>query len=360
MNREIGSEFWLYDLPTEYVKGTPDWISSWGNTVLTSSGRGAISLILKHVEDNVISKTALLPVYTCESVIMPFIKEGYTCYFYDVDINLKPNIESINILLEKQIGVFLHMGYFGFPTNDNLYDCISQLKKKGTIIVEDLTHTLFSKYERYPLNDYYIASLRKWTGLPSGGFVASKNYNIQERLCVQTNFSNIREKALLLKGKYMKSKNQELKQRYLDMFKEAENILDNDLKPYSIDKLSNSILNELDVDELIKKRTENFIFLLKALGDIKGIEPVFNKIPDSVCPLFFPIYIHKGREKIRKLLIDENIYCPIHWPIPKQVDILNYPLSQKIYRSILSIPCDQRYGADDMGRIANVIHNYYL
>ena len=64
-------------------------------------------------------------------------------------------------------------GIFWFSTNDNLYTIISDLKSSGTIIVEDVTHTLFSKFERYPENDYYVASLRKWAGLPSGGFLAS-------------------------------------------------------------------------------------------------------------------------------------------------------------------------------------------
>lgn len=360
MNREIGSEFWLSNIPIEHIEGSPDWINAWGNNILTSSGRGAISLMLKQVEDKVISKTVLLPVYTCESVILPFIKKGYTCYFYDINDNLKPNIENINNFLGKQIGIFLHMGYFGFPTNNNLYSCISQLKRKGTIIVEDLTHTLFSTYKRYTENDYYIVSLRKWTGLLSGGFLASKSNSVQSCLDVQIDFSDIRKEALLLKGEYIKSNNQELKQKFLLMFNNAENILDNDFSPYSIDRISNTIINKLDKDELIKKRKENYIFLLKFLRNIKGIDVVFDKIPDGICPLFFPVYINKEREKFRNILTKESIYCPIHWAIPKQIDILNYPLSKKIYDSILSIPCDQRYTKKDMKRITNIINNYYL
>ena len=360
MNSEIGSEFWLTKIPAEHLEGSPDWVNAWGNNVLTSSGRGAISLMLKHVEDKVISKTALLPAYTCESVIIPFNREGYTCYFYDVDKNLRLNMESISSFLREQVGIFLHLGYFGFSTNENLHDCINQLRRERTIIVEDTTHTLFSKYDRYPENDYYIASLRKWTGLPSGGVLASKDNNIQGRLDVQINFSSIREEALLLKGDYIESNNHELKQIFLIMFDKAENVLDNDPSPYSIDDISKSIINELDINKLITRRRKNFIFLLKALKYINGIEPVFNKIPNNICPLFFPVYLDKGREKLRKLLINENIYCPIHWPVPRQIDISNYPMSNKIYNNILSIPCDQRYDTGDMERIARIINSYYL
>ena len=233
--------------------------------------------------------------------------KGYNCYFYDVNYNLKPNIESINRFLGMKIGIFLHMGYFGFPTNNNLYNCINQFKKQGTIIVEDVTHTLFSIYERYIQNDYYIASLRKWTSLPSGGFLASKSNNIQEQLDIHIDFSNIRKEALLLKGEYIKSNNQKLKQKFLLMFNDAESILDNDFTPYSIDCISNTIINKLDVDELINKRRENYVFLLENLNNIEEIDIIFNRISDGVCPLFFPVYIKKDRDKIKKNLIKENL-----------------------------------------------------
>ena len=358
MNKEIGSEFWLTKVPIKHMGSSPEWINVWGNNILTSSGRGAISLMLKQLKDKVISKTVLLPVYTCESVIMPFIKGGYTCCFYDIDYDLKPNTESMKKYVKSDIGIFLHMGYFGFSTNDNLHGCISYLKKKGTIIVEDVTHTLFSQYERYTENDYYIASLRKWIGVPSGGFLASKDNDVQCCLDEQSVFSSIREEALLLKGDYIKSNNQELKQKFLSIFNKAENILYDDLKPYTIDDTSNSIINEVDIRELIIKRKENFIFLLKALEDTEGIEPVFSKISDNICPLFFPVYLGKERERFRKFLIDESIYCPVHWLIPEQMNISNYSLSKKIYDSILSIPCDQRYDVEDMKRIVSVINNY--
>ena len=197
MSKEIGGEFWLTKVPNKYIDSSPEWINEWGNHILTSSGRGAIMLMLKHVKDRVTSKIALLPAYICESVIMPFIREGYNCYFYDINYDLKPNIESIKCNLKMKIGIFLHMGYFGFSTNDNLYTIISDLKSSGTIIVEDVTHTLFSKFERYPENDYYVASvarLRKWAGLPSGGFIASKYDDVNYCFDTQRNFVSIRKK----------------------------------------------------------------------------------------------------------------------------------------------------------------------
>ena len=88
MHKEIGSEFWIDQVPTEYKSGLPQWVGKFGNIVLTSSGRGAISLMLEKTR----KKTALLPAYTCDSMILPFIAQGYDCRFYDVNRDLTPDL----------------------------------------------------------------------------------------------------------------------------------------------------------------------------------------------------------------------------------------------------------------------------
>ncbi len=357
---EIGSEFWLFDLPKKHLDGSPFWIRSWGNNILTSSGRGALTLLLEKIEERILCNTALLPSYICSSIVAPFIENGYTCYYYDINQELYSQKESVDFFLKEPVGVFLHMGYYGFPTNESLGEQIKQFKYNGTIIIEDITHTLFSQYSRFKENDYYIASLRKWTGLPSGGFLAAKYNNIQDTLSVQSHFYNIRKKALLLKGQFIKSNIQELKQIYLDMFKEGEHILDSDLKPYLIDITSNTIIQELDVCSLIKKRRQNFLSLLEFTKKIDGIECIFDKLPNNICPFFFPIYVQKGRkDKLRKKLSKENIYCPVHWPIPEQIN-LDQSYSKMIYDNIMSLPCDQRYGIEEMYKMVDFIRRFRL
>ena len=50
-----------------------------------------------------------------------------------------------------------------------------------------------------------------------------------------------------------------------------------------------------------------------------------------------------------KYLISKEIYCPVHWPKPKQIPI---GLSNVLYEQELSLVCDQRYDKKDMMRIA--------
>lgn len=362
--QEIGSEYWVDEIADIHDDITPHWIKSWENVVLTASGRGAISLLLEEIEEVITYRTILLPSYICESVINPFVKKGYTCYFYDINPNMEPNMDSLNQMLNKDIGIFLHMGYYGFPTSNSLGSQIRALKGKAIIIIEDITHSLFSNYERYIENDYYIASIRKWMGLPSGGLLASRIHKFKVNLNLDMHFSELRKDALRLKAQYIKSPNNDLKSVFLKMFSEAESILDHDSGAYCIDKNSIAILNELNIKELIDKRKSNFNCLLETLSKINGLELTFKELPKGICPFFFPIYIKSDRNQFRAELVSQGIYCPIHWPIPEQVELEYFVASQFIYNNIISLPCDQRYSIEDMKRmscsIKEVIENKYL
>ena len=351
MNREIGSEFWInknniYNRKSEF----PHWLKKFGNVVLTSSGRGAINLILEHV--NPIIKKVLLPSYICDSVILPFERAGYEINYYDVDEYFRPiNINAENI----EEGIFLHMGYFGFPTNSELKNTISKLRANSVIIIEDVTHTLFSKYENYTCNDFVVGSIRKWIGIPSGGFLASKeiiNKNLPEP---PNEFINLRISSLQQKFEYIKTRNQSLKDDYLEGFRRAEELLDKDVNSYIVDNISEIVIKDIDTKELEKIRRSNYEFLLSHLYGTKEVELIFKSLNNGVTPLFFPIYVNHDRNKLRSYLISKEIYCPVHWPIPYQLEGHMDDRTKNIYDSILSIPCDQRYGIDDMKRIIDVI-----
>jgi dTDP-4-amino-4,6-dideoxygalactose transaminase len=349
---EIGSEFWFDNFPEEsFSKEIPYWLTKYGDTILTSSGRGAISLILKQVTPH--NKSVLLPAYICDSVILPFIEYGYTCCFYEVDENLSPIIDSIKEY--KNIGVFIHMGYYGFQTNIGLSSVLQYFHKQSTLIIEDVTHTLFSDFNNYEENDYYVGSIRKWFGMPSGGFLASSKKFLKRPLFTHDDFSVLRTSALTTKGKYIKTNDESLKSLFLSQFSDAEILLDKDLNPYCIDSLSLKLINSLDVDELVNKRRENYNALLDGLQDISYLDTPFKHLTTNECPMFYPVIIQKNRNDVRKKLIDERIYCPVHWPIPDEIKRTDLFSTLELYNTILSIPCDQRYGLEEMDRVISVL-----
>ena len=79
---------------------------------------------------------------------------------------------------------------------------------------------------------------------------------------------------------------------------------------------------------------------------------------DNEVPLVFPVIAKSSeiRDSVRKHLIDNDIYCPVHWPLPNNMGFdckaLDYSKRE------LSIVCDQRYDLVDMQRIIDVMKEY--
>jgi len=348
---EIGSEYWLNTIEDFTNDSTPKWLEKYGNLQLTSSGRGALTLILSQLD--VKEKTAYLPAYICESVLRVFINLGYKCYFYGITKEMIPDMKRF---VNRNVGVFLHMGYYGYGTNSILNNLLNDYKNKSTVIIEDVTHTLFSNLPQNANNTYYFGSLRKWLGLPSGGFAGSKNSQLFcELLESKDSFKETRKKALLLKGMYMKGDTSISKEAYLQLFRQAEAIIDIDYAAYYIDDISMGILNSLNSRNLLSTRRRNYQVLLEGLRDVNQIEAVLPYLPRDVCPFFFPAYTKRLRENLLNELKKVNIFCPIHWPKSSILDERLDAETNDIYDSIFSIPCDQRYGENDMIEIISAL-----
>ena len=291
---EIGSEFWISKQPENFTKKTiPSWIKKFGFPILTSSGRGAINLALKQFTPKV--KIVLLPSYICESVIIPFEKAGYKIKYYDLNLHLEPEIGDIDL---NEIGVFLHIGYFGFPTNKNLKNIIVKMKSESVIVIEDVTHTLFSNFFREVKNDYIVASIRKWFGIPSGGFLASPNIVDIKLKKAPNELIALRFNGLSKKYKYIKNGDKSLKEDILNKFNKAEELLNEDADSYQIDNASYEILSNIDNKMLRQRRNCNYRYLLNHLDSNKKIKVVFNEITDELSPIFFPIYVKDGRAHV--------------------------------------------------------------
>lgn len=350
---EIGSEFWLDSSPDKSCE-IPSWLQKKGSVHLFSSGRGAIRAIL----DCVIKegyRHAVLPSYLCEAMITPFEKMGFRIDYYSLNTSLECNIDEIKSLCLRGTSVLLHMGYFGFETNAELKSVIEELKNDNIIIVEDITHTIFSDF---PINSshFSVASLRKWIGIPSGGAVfANSGKKIVDGSEIQKKLVDIRYEALMLKGKYINGGNVSYRKKYLELFSKGEKILDDDIGVYSIDPYSVGILKKLNQKNLKSNRRRNFQFLLDNVSLLKNATPVFKTFPADVCPLFYPFFVNEERDNIKKTLVQNNIYCTSHWPLSNKLDGRFSDDCNYLYNNMISIPCDQRYNLENMNYIIELL-----
>ena len=130
---------------------------------------------------------------------------------------------------------------------------------------------------------------------------------------------------------------------------------DENYEKIEIDYKSRKILEDLSIDEIIKKRRDNAKVIYEKLEN-KEINFLFENLLETDTPLFIPIILKNEeiRNKLRNYLISQNIYCPIHWPIPQ---ILKNKESN-IYTREISLICDHRYSKEEVESYIKIVNQF--
>lgn len=334
-NMEIGSEF--HKTQTERGVGFLPKVAG----ELVFSGRTAIETVLMELPS---VKKAALPSYCCDSMIEPFRRANVTVEFYAVNYNDGLEIDPI---ISEDTDLILWCNYFGFctPMPD-----FSSFKSRGGVIVEDVTHSLLSDTFCNQQSDYLVASVRKWFPVNSGGYCASVNGNLSfaPKKLPPTEFVELKARAMALKAEYLEDFGEQKKERFLSMFGSSNHWLAENYSSLAIDLQSKEVLERVDLEEHRKVRRRNARVLYEGLDDKATFLFPKEKID---CPLFVPI-VSSRRDELRKILVENEIYCPIHWPRPSGC-------CSNLYDVELSLICDQRYGEEDMNRIVSVLRDYF-
>ncbi|MDE6785369.1 MAG: sugar transferase, partial [Ruminococcus sp.] len=174
---EIGSYFWLDDSKNNKdTRRNLTWLPSAEDATFTFSGRAAIYLALSDILKTTSCKKAYLPVYCCVSMLQPFLDLEIPVEFYTV------RCENGNIVCDlpdaEKDTVVLIMNYFGVQYEETAH-AIEKLHRQGTIIIEDITHSLLSERSKSVPCDYMVASLRKWFAVPTGGWIGKTKGMLQ-------------------------------------------------------------------------------------------------------------------------------------------------------------------------------------
>lgn len=329
--REIGSEFW--DVPifqttnSCFPKSTQGFLS----------GRSALQAIIMELGE---ARSASLPSWCCDSMIKPFADAGMEICFY-------PVYWQDGLVQEPNLGcdVLFLMDYFGYTTS------VPDLSSYKGVVIRDVTHSVFSSV--YFDADYYFGSLRKWCGVWTGGFAWTKDgHTLPTGDSDDFGFTALRKKAMDLKNGYISGRGAADK-GYLRVFSEAEEALEHvGIAPAA--ERDVELMQRLDTDYIQTRRRENAKVLMDAFEDMA----VFSDMKDSDCPMFVPILVPDGkRDELRRYLIKQGIYCPVHWPISDYHRLTEQ--EQFIYDHELSLVCDQRYTKQDMNRIVDAIRRFW-
>lgn len=349
MNMRIGSMFTLGEPSLE------------GSTFLTNigddlrfylSGRCALYACLLDFSPGDEHKVAYVPAYTCETVLGSYLKAGYSLHFYDGERKgLKPLYDQ-NLI--NSISVLHITGYYGFCHYDEQF--IQACKRRGVVVIQDTTHSLFSADGHHPLADYWAGSGRKWMGIACGGIAIKHRGNFRsEPLQPDSLHLKGRYKAMELRQRAIETNDEVFDQKAMETFWKTELRLREMFDTFGSDQRSEQILRNLDVGTLIQTRRSNYRTVLNNLLGSAQCQPVFGELSPNTCPSHFSFY-SENREKAQQDLEKRGIKSTVYWPLPPMLENRHsYPEASYIYDHIGSVQIDQRYTSEDMEYLAKAL-----
>ena len=324
---------------------------------LVSCGRQAIELALQDIENREINtKRCMLPIYTCDTVIDPFKKNGWDIFFYRVNYCLQVDkeyfLEQLNSI--KPTVLFMHT-YYGSDTIKNVRDEVKKAQNEwGMIFIEDMTQSL-GLLEKVTGADYYVGSLRKWFAIPDGGFVFGKEELFVDLKGENHEFVQLKKQAQQQKREYLDGNEYVKKAEFLTIHKHAEELLYKQNEIFAMSDFSKEILDAIDIQEVLKIRTRNGQYLENQVRTLGHIKPVLSSKAEGY--LYYPVYV-KDRQKLQSFLKNQDIYAPVLWPVDPLIENKMDDVTRYIYEHLIALPCDQRYTLQDMERISLCLREF--
>lgn len=362
---EIGS---IYEVNPAVAKGSVQaeelclaQVEKYGkkHKCFTASGREAIELALISLERERpdVPKRCLMPAYMCDSVFLPFRHRGWELIFYAVDNGLASVGEALfQLTLETDPGLIFIHPYYGVDTCRGLRAQLAAIRKSGVLVMEDVTQSYYLETAGKEA-DFVVGSLRKWYAVPDGGFVASELSLAEDVLEAGEAYAEERLAPLVQKWEYLQGgKGQAEKASFLQRNRSLEEELDHYRGVRRISRMSAAILSGIDEEAARQKRAENQSFLYEELIGMRRIRSVL-PMQGQEAPLYLPVYA-KEREDLQRFLAEHDIYAPVLWPLGEENRNFLEGDEAYIYEHMLALPIDQRYGDQEMERIAQVLSLY--
>ena len=284
-----------------------------------SSGRACLSYL---IEQRGIRKIAL-PDFNCDIVETVCRTHDVSIRVYPVGADLRPKT-----LQTEEDEWFYLVNFYGQLTEDEVHHVAARVPQ---LIVDNA-----QAYFDLPLSGVdTLYTCRKFLGVPDGGFL----YTTAPERALPADES--RERMGFVLGRFERPAGEYFAAA-------AQNNDDLSMEPKRMSGLTENLLHAVDYDRVKTKRTENFRLLHEGLGSVNGLNL---RVTEGAYA--YPLMLAEG-QKIRKKLIEQKIFVPTLWPNvlkEEQKNTAAYTLAD----NILPLPCDQRYGPEEMNMIIEAV-----
>ena len=292
-----------------------------------------------------------MPEYFCYDVIESLKVAGLELRFYADYPGYWEDGKTLEAIQRKghfrPTDAILRVNYFGMRS----YRCVDKL---NIPVVEDHSHDLIGEWAMNSHADWCIASLRKTLPIPEGGMLWSPvGLKLPKVPLVSEENEKIaatRWEAMRMKAKYLAGEDVE-KAAFRAGFVDTEEYFDR-AEVCALDKESQRYLETFDVREWYNKKRENW----ELLRDIKKDGVRVLRPENKGCYPFSLILVFEledERNRVRKALIERQVYPAILWSVPPSY----YGEISQMSGGMLSIHCDARYTKEEILQMKSIIES---
>ncbi len=328
------------------------------NNIFYQSGRNAIEALMICIREKYGIQKILLPDYVCETVSDAVVRADMGYELYSVNDNFEIELYEIEKGVQDGIRCLYIVQYFGNKFSDQTVEAIAAWRRKGVVVVEDITMSIFSSDSMgIGIGDYILGSIRKWLPIPDGAFLSSKEGVLPKQMTCSyvSKYTDYYRLVQTMKRMYVQGgfSDKKLKENYLTYYRKSIDELFSDYRIYPMSEFSMNYIKNYDMNKIVTKRIYNFDYLYDKIKGMEQIQVKVKREADYV-PLGMVIECN-DRDKLLGYLIEKNIYCNVHWRL--KVSPQN-PNMEKLSTHIMTIPCDQRYGTAELDYIADTIEQW--
>ena len=318
---EIGSFIEMqFPKGKEYYRGDAD-------IARLNSGRAALWHAFRCTGCRVI----WLPYYQCDCVREHLARDGCEVRYYRIDDSFDP----IGLSPAEDEAVLL-VNYFGVMSHARM----AALAEPFQHAVMDNSQAFFAR----PVEGAYnVYSARKFVGVPDGAYVLGPG---AERLCgeYEQGFSSGTASYLLERIEYG------CEGRAYEARRRNEERIDRE-GVRRMSKLTRTILDGTDYDEIIRRRRENFAYAHSLFRNINRLDPMRYYAEDCV-PMVYPL-LAEDDALLDRLLAHKHFQG--HWWSYLLDEMPADSFEYYISRYVIPITIDQRYGREELDYLRSIV-----
>jgi len=305
----------------------------------------------------------LAPAYNCGSEIDPFLEHGLKVVFYRVDLKANLDFSDIQRRVTRRTKAIYVTHYFGWPQK---IGALSDYCKESKIyLIEDCALSLFSNPEDCPigvLGDAAIYSFPKTLPVPDGGALMV-SCGIEQPIQLPSYKTIIKKMLPLVKRTTLRlcertALYQFLPRPLIRSRGGSKNVVsitpaglpgmpesyyyDRRIEKLAASRITHCILRRTCSDAVVRRRRDHYRALYEVVKNSKMFRPLYEELPDGVCPLYLPVTVD-DREAVSIRLNEMGITAVQWWAgFHRAFNWAEFPEAKYLKEHLLAIPIHQQ------------------